>query len=36
MKHNMRTRLSTEFYILWAMSGAAMPLASAGCIAYVQ
>jgi hypothetical protein len=35
-KHNMRVPLSTEFYILWHRIVAWMPLASAGCIAYVQ
>lgn len=36
MKHNMRTPLSTEFYILWIGFGGGLPLASAVCIAYVQ
>ena len=36
MKHNMRTPLSTEFYILWSRNGAGPPLASAVCIAYEQ
>ena len=36
MKHNMQAPLSTGFYILWSRIDPAMPLASAGCIAYVQ